>query len=207
LDGGTRTFAIKTTVTDDDGTADHTYTWSVIGLPAGATVEFNPNGTDVAANTDVTITVAEDYDIDVTDYVLQVEVNDNDEYTDTDTVTVKVYADGCQAAKNETATPYTETDARERGDTNWDCKVDFLDLAALALNWLFETVHVYENGCAAAKGNGYNLDKALLIGDTNYDCEVNLSDFATMASTWLNDEVNLADLTTMASNWLADVSK
>jgi hypothetical protein len=42
--------------------------------------------------------------------------------------------DGCQAAKD--AGSYTELMARERGDTNYDCKVNLVDLAAMALNWL-----------------------------------------------------------------------
>jgi len=46
-----------------------------------------------------------------------------------------ITVDGCQAAK-DAATPYSETDARLIGDTNFDCKVDLIDFAALALNWL-----------------------------------------------------------------------
>jgi hypothetical protein len=43
--------------------------------------------------------------------------------------------DGCQAAKDADP-PYSATDARERGDTNWDCKVNLVDLTTMALNWL-----------------------------------------------------------------------
>ncbi|MBW8016383.1 MAG: DUF1349 domain-containing protein [Planctomycetes bacterium] len=44
--------------------------------------------------------------------------------------------DGCEFAQTKTELPYTETAARLKGDTNYDCKVDLVDFAALAKNWL-----------------------------------------------------------------------
>ena len=115
------TFAITATVDDPDGDTDHIYTWS--SSPAG--VDFsNP----ASLSTNVTFDTAGDY-------ILEVEVDDEDgEYTDTDTVNVHVYENGCVAAKAKT--PYTKADARIIGDTNYDCDVDLVDLAAMASHWL-----------------------------------------------------------------------
>ena len=52
----------------------------------------------------------------------------------TDTCTVTVYADACEASKIET--PYSEAEARIIGDTNYDCKVNLVDFAVMASNWL-----------------------------------------------------------------------
>ncbi|MBW8017270.1 MAG: hypothetical protein FVQ82_13890 [Planctomycetes bacterium] len=133
LVGGTKTMAIAATVTDADGIGDHTYTYRVAaGSPtAGATFGTialsNDTGTGVDLSADVTFTTAGDY-------ILEVEVNDNDVHYITDTVNVTVYADGCEAAKIEL--PYSETEAGTMGDTNYDCEVNLVDLAAMALNWL-----------------------------------------------------------------------
>ncbi len=79
---------------------------------------------------DVTFTTAGDY-------ILEVEVMDPNDtgvpYYFTDTVTVHVYEDSCVAAKAETS--YNELIAREIGDTDFDCKVNLVDFAAMALNW------------------------------------------------------------------------
>ncbi len=105
-----------------------------IGIPLsfmlitiGTIALSNDTGTGVDLSADVTFTTAGDY-------ILEVEVNDGDVHYITDTVNVHVYADGCEATKIET--PYTEADARIIGDTNYDCEVNLVDLAAMALSWL-----------------------------------------------------------------------
>jgi hypothetical protein len=46
---------------------------------------------------------------------------------------VPFYANGCEAAKDGT---YTKLMALEKGDTNYDCKVNLADFATIALNWM-----------------------------------------------------------------------
>ncbi len=138
LTGGTKTVAMTAEVRNFvDGIDDHVYTYSVAagspttGATFAATVETNITATGVDLSADVTFTTAGDY-------ILEVEVMDpNDSgvpHYFTDTVSVHVYEDGCEAAKGELS--YDETEARTIGDTNYDCKVDLVDFAAMAENWL-----------------------------------------------------------------------
>jgi hypothetical protein len=101
-------------------------TWS---SPDGATFAADASvETDTGATlpAEVTFTAAGDY-------ILNVQVDDNGTI-DVDTVTVHVYANSCAADKAQTS--YSETVARLLGDTNWDCKVDLIDFATMASNWL-----------------------------------------------------------------------
>ncbi|MBW8014995.1 MAG: hypothetical protein FVQ82_02335 [Planctomycetes bacterium] len=46
-----------------------------------------------------------------------------------------LYTPGASNNVNVNCT-YDETEAREKGDTNYDCKVDLVDFAVIASNWL-----------------------------------------------------------------------
>ena len=46
--------------------------------------------------------------------------------------------DGCEFAKTNADPLYTETAAREKGDTNYDCEVNLVDFAAMVENWLID---------------------------------------------------------------------
>jgi hypothetical protein len=113
-------FAIDATVEDIDGDAGHIYTWSVLSGPAASFADTT------LLSTNVTFTAAGDY-------VLQVEVNDAG-VLNSDSIAVTVYENGCEAAKVEL--PYRVTDARKKGDTNYDCEVNLADFAILASNWM-----------------------------------------------------------------------
>ncbi|MBW8017221.1 MAG: phytase [Planctomycetes bacterium] len=133
LTDGTKTATVTATLenfVDFDLGAPYTYTWSTDFGPPDATF-----GTPVPSNT---TGAGEDLSTEVTfdapgDYVLRVEVT-IDTVLYSDTVTVTVYADGCVAAKAELT--YNELMAREKGDTNYDCKVNLVDFAAMAEYWL-----------------------------------------------------------------------
>jgi hypothetical protein len=45
-----------------------------------------------------------------------------------------IYLNGCDAAKGRNG--YNEDAAQEIGDTNYDCKVNLVDFAVMASNWL-----------------------------------------------------------------------
>ncbi len=71
-------------------------------------------------------------------YYWRIDATDPDTGGDPYVMETAVYSlitvDACQAAK-DAEPPYTEINAREIGDTNYDCIVDLADLAALAENW------------------------------------------------------------------------
>jgi hypothetical protein len=69
-------------------------------------------------------------------YTLTLTADDGKAYPVSDSLVVTVYANSCAADKAQTS--YTETDARLLGDTNWDCKVDLIDFATMAENWLID---------------------------------------------------------------------
>jgi hypothetical protein len=122
LTGGTTTVPITATVIDQDGTGGHTYLWSVLSGPAASFAPDNDLSTDVTFDTAGV-------------YTLKVEVADADDgESDSDTIEVTVYENGCASAKTEH--PYSKEDALIKGDTNYDCEVNLVDFAALALNWL-----------------------------------------------------------------------
>jgi hypothetical protein len=125
---GEKTVDITATVTDLDGIGGHIYRWS---SPDGATFAadtYVETATGATLSAKVKFTAAGDY-------ILNVQVDDNGTI-DVDTVTVHVYANSCAADKAQTS--YSETDARLLGDTNYDCKVDLVDFAAMAENWLID---------------------------------------------------------------------
>ncbi|MBW8016643.1 MAG: hypothetical protein FVQ82_10680 [Planctomycetes bacterium] len=135
IDGGDRvawftdgiiSVPITSVVTDADGPDALSYEWFVDDvLVAGETTD----SIDLTeADLDVPLLGATNV------YAVRLEAYDG-EATGEDTVTITVYADGCEAAKGE-APEYTEAMAREIGDTNYDCAVNLVDLAAMALNWL-----------------------------------------------------------------------
>ncbi len=124
VDPAPRIYPITTAVITDDNTSLHSYTWSATGP---ATVEFSPNSDNAAVDTDATFTAPGEY-------ILTLTVIDGGHTVD-DTCTVIVYEDGCEAAKVAVA-PYSEEDARLKGDTDYNCDVNEVDLAAMALNWL-----------------------------------------------------------------------
>ena len=66
-------------------------------------------------------------------YVLTL-TGDDGEFQSVDDLVIDVFTDACAAAKIEL--PYSELNARVNGDTNYDCEVNSVDLATLALNWL-----------------------------------------------------------------------
>jgi hypothetical protein len=126
---GEKTVTITSTVYDEDDYGAHIYTWSA----TPATVVFIPNGTNTANVTSAKFTADGDYELTLTVF------DDIDEHiVPSIPVAVHVYADGCEARKNETATPYTELMAREKGDTNYDCKVNLADFAAMASYWMVD---------------------------------------------------------------------
>ncbi len=110
----------------------HTYTWSVDTGPDGHDTDFATTveeyDTGDVLSTEVTFTVAGNY-------VLRVEFDDS-AVTYYDTLEVTVYENGCLAAKAEN--PYSDEDAREKGDTNYDCEVNLADFAAVASHWLVD---------------------------------------------------------------------
>ena len=133
LSGGTKTVPMTAEVRNfDDGLSLHSYSYSIAagsptptGAAFGTIVESNETATGVDLSADVTFTAAGDYK-------LEVEVDD-DGTIYVDTIDVTVYAD-CAAAK--AADAYDDTAARTIGDTNFDCEVNLVDFAAIALNWL-----------------------------------------------------------------------
>jgi len=120
LKGGTMTVDLNGTVTD--ATGDVTLIrWSVISSPSGSTVAI-ANNSVAATTTSFTETGR---------YILELYAKDAAQNEDSDMMEVYVYADSCEAAKNDpdgyTAPLY---------DFNDDCRVDFADFAMLAATWL-----------------------------------------------------------------------
>jgi hypothetical protein len=131
LVGGTRNYDLDGTI--DAGIISPEITWSRIDTyDAGdAVITAGTEG-----NEDATVDI--DVDIPVGDsriYEFQLQVIDGvDTYTDA--VNVTVYGDGCEAAKVEGATPYSKLNALDIGDMNYDCKVNLVDFATMASNWM-----------------------------------------------------------------------
>ncbi|MHC4206071.1 MAG: LamG-like jellyroll fold domain-containing protein [Planctomycetota bacterium] len=120
LKEGTTTVDLSGTVTDATGDVTAT-TWSVISSPPDTTVDI----TDVSATaTTATLTATGLYALEL--HAVDAALNEGSDYME-----IEVYEDSCKAAQNHpdgyTPSPY---------DFNFDCKVDFLDLAMLAAAWL-----------------------------------------------------------------------
>ncbi len=106
-------------VSDDEPT---TLVWAVVSEPNQA----NPAQISDPQAANPTVTLRE-----LGAYTLQLEATDG-EFIDIDTVQIVLYADSCEHARNQ------PDFVRLPGDTNDDCKVDFLDLANLGMSWLEE---------------------------------------------------------------------
>ena len=120
LKSGTTTVDLNGTVADQTGDVTATL-WSVISSPPGSTVDIANNS--VAATT---ATLAQ-----TGLYVLELHAMDATQQEDSGLMQINVYADSCEAAKNNpngyTAPPY---------DFNDDCRVDVIDFALFAAVWL-----------------------------------------------------------------------
>jgi hypothetical protein len=122
LEEGTTTVDLNGTVTDPTGDVI-VIAWSVAASPSGSVVSI--------ANTSVAATTAT-----VTQtgrYVLELYAKDAAQNEDSDMMEINVYGDSCEAAKNNpngyTAPLY---------DFNDDCKVNFIDFAMFATEWLYD---------------------------------------------------------------------
>jgi hypothetical protein len=121
--------SLTSVVTDGEGPDDLSFEWFVDGdLVEGATTK----SIDL---TELDLDLAKTLTNPPTPYVVKLVAFDGANTGD-DSVTITVYADGCQAAR-ETGS-YTEKMARERGDTDYNCEVNLLDLAAMVENWLVD---------------------------------------------------------------------
>ncbi len=123
LDDGLKVVQLDGAVSDEDGgPGPATLLWTVIAEPN----ELNPAQISDSLAANPTVTIKE-----VGSYTLQLEAGDG-ELTATDTMQIVLYADSCEHAKNQ------EGFEQLAGDTNNDCRVDFLDLVNLGLSWLRE---------------------------------------------------------------------
>jgi len=119
IQGDRKVVQLQGIVSDDEPT---TLVWTVVAEPN----EANPAQISDPQAANPTVTLKE-----LGAYTLQLEATDG-ELTDTDTVRIVLYADSCEHARNQ------PDFVRLPGDTNDDCKVDFLDLANLGMSWLEE---------------------------------------------------------------------
>lgn len=109
-------------VEDDGAPGPATFEWTVTDEPN----DLNPATFDDATLLNATVTVKE-----LGSYTLQLEADDGD-LTDTDIMQIELYADSCEHASNQEGFVWFA------GDVNRDCKIDFVDVANLAANWLEE---------------------------------------------------------------------
>ena len=109
-------------VEDDGVPGPATFEWTVTDEPN----VLNPATFDDATLLNATVTVKL-----VGSYILQLEADDGDS-TDTDIMQIELYADSCEHAQNQPGFGWLA------GDVNRDCKVDFVDFANLAADWLEE---------------------------------------------------------------------
>ena len=119
IEGDKKFVQLEGIVNDDEPT---TLIWTVVAEPNQA----NPAQISDPQSANPTVTLKE-----LGAYTLQLEANDG-ELIDTDTIRIVLYADSCEHARNQ------PDFVRLPGDTNDDCKVDFLDLANLGMSWLEE---------------------------------------------------------------------
>jgi len=120
---GSRVIELDGMAVDEDGVIEPlAVLWTMISEPN----ELNPAEISDPDVLNATVTVKEPGT-----YTLQLEAYDG-EYTVSDTVKILVYADSCEHAQNQTGFKWLAADISR------DCKVDFLDLANLAVSWLDE---------------------------------------------------------------------
>lgn len=125
--GATATYELMGTIEEDpcDQVNTQTINWSV-------TPETGVSFDDDSSLTPV---VTFDGTAVLGDYVFTMDVSDGRAENDaSDSVTITLYADGCAAAK--AVEGYSQVNARQRGDTNFDCVVDLTDLGVMSENWL-----------------------------------------------------------------------
>jgi len=122
LDNGERVVQLDGSASDDGLIQALSYEWTVTAEPN----ELNPAAFDDPNLPNATVTVKE-----LGTYTLQLEADDG-EHTVTDTMQIVLYADSCEHARNQEGFEWLA------GDTNHDCKVDFLDVADLGTSWLEE---------------------------------------------------------------------
>jgi hypothetical protein len=120
LKAGTTTVDLNGTVADQTGDVT-VILWSVVASPPGSTVVIANNA--VAATK---ATLAQ-----TGQYVLELHAVDATGQEDSDLMQIHVYADSCEAAKNNP----NGYDA-PLYDFNDDCKVDFIDFTLFAAAWL-----------------------------------------------------------------------
>ncbi len=127
LEGTTGTFTVAGDVSNEDLdlNTNNDISWSVT---PSAGVSFDDDSSPTTGVTFDSVQGAA-----AGDYVFTLTADDG-EFVVTDQVIVKLYADKCEAAKVEL--PYTPTNARQIGDTDYDCDVDVEDLMALTDSWL-----------------------------------------------------------------------
>ena len=120
LKAGSTTVDLNGAVTDQTGDVT-TIQWSVVSSPSGSTI-------DVGNNSNAATTASFNKK---GRYILELKAVDATLQEDSDLMEVNVYADSCEAAKND-PNGYVAS----RFDFNDDCKVDFTDFAMFAAAWL-----------------------------------------------------------------------
>jgi outer membrane protein assembly factor BamB len=178
LKAGTTTVDLSGAVADDTGDVT-SILWSVISSPPGSTVDI---ANDSAAITTATFAEAGSY-------VLELYAIDATAQEGSDRMEVWVYADSCEAAKNNPISTYVAP----RYDFDDDCIETFSDFAMFAAEWL-EIKNFDDFAMLAAEWSeteNFN-DFAVFVGKW-LEIE-NLDDFAMFAAEWLEDESLMADV-------------
>ena len=173
LKAGTTTVDLSGTVADATGDVTTT-SWSVISSPPGSTVDIT---NDRAATTMATFA-------NTGSYVLQLQATDATAQKDSDQMQVTVYADSCEAAKNNPNSAYVAP----LYDFDNDCMETLNDLAMFAAGWL-EIQNFNDFAAFAAEWL-----------ETQY-----FSDFATFVTKWLEIK-SFNDFAVFAAEWLEDES-
>jgi outer membrane protein assembly factor BamB len=178
LKEGTTTVDLSGAVKDDNGDVT-TILWSVVMPPRGSAVDI--------ANDSAAITTATFARIGV--YVLELYAIDATAQEGSDRMEVRVYADSCEAAKNNPISTYIAP----LHDFNNDCIENFNDFAMFAAEWL-EIENFNDFAVLAAEWlevENFN-DLAMFVAKW-LEIE-NLDDFAVFAAEWLEDESLTADV-------------
>ncbi|MHC4555800.1 MAG: PQQ-like beta-propeller repeat protein [Planctomycetota bacterium] len=149
LEAGTTTVDLSGAVVDDTGDVT-TILWSVISSPPGSTVDI---ANDSAATTMATFA-------EKGLYVLELYAIDATALEGSDRMEVRVYADSCEAAKNNPISAYVAP----LYDLDNDCIENFNDFAMSATNWL-ETKNFNDFAMFATRW----LENESLTADVLYD--------------------------------------
>jgi hypothetical protein len=173
LKAGTTTVDLSGAVADATGDVTTT-SWSVISSPPRSAVYI---ANDSAAITTATFASTGSY-------VLQLQAIDATAQKDSDQMQVTVYANSCEAAKNNPNSAYVAP----LYDFDNDCIETFNDLAMFADDWL-EMKNFNDFATFAAK----------------WLQTQNFNNFATFVAEWLQTQ-NFNDFATFADEWLDDES-